>query len=275
MKKLLVLLLLSAGAGQLQAAQLKTATWSRQVTDEERLAVSVSYGAGELTLGRGESGLLYRARFRYDEDFAIPSVDYRRGRLDLGVSGRDNRRFKDQSTPPALDLRLSRDVPLDLELDFGAGSAELDLSGVPLLGLEVNTGASESEIRIDEVNPAAMESASINVGAAKLEMHGIGNLNAQRVTVKAGVGSVTLGLDGEWPRNARVSVGMGLGALEIRVPESVGVHIRRENLLTTIQADGFVRSGRSYRSTNWETADRRVEVEISAALGAIDIVRIP
>lgn len=275
MRSLLLVLALAAGASQVQAAQLKTVTWSRQVTDEERLEVNVSYGAGELTLRSGEPDLLYRARFDYDEDFATPRVDYAGGRLALGISTWDNRRFNDHSASSSLDLRLSRDVPMDLDLDFGAGSARLDLSGLPLFGLEVNTGASESEIRVEEVNPVAMASASINVGAAKLSMHGIGNLNAERVAVKAGLGSVSLGLDGEWPRDAHVSVEMGLGALEIRVPESVGVHIRRENFLTVIQAEGFVRSGRSYRSTNWETADRRVEVEISAALGAIDIVRIP
>lgn len=275
MNRLLAVLMLAAGAGQLQAAQLKTVTWSRQVTDEERLEVNVSYGAGELTLRPGESDLLYRARFDYDEDFATPRADYRSGRLDLGISTRENRRFKDQSESSSLDLWLSREVPMDLELDFGAGSAELDLSGLPLLDLDVSTGASESEIRVDEVNPVAMESASINVGAAKLSMHGIGNLNVDRVTVKAGVGSVTLGLGGEWPRDGRVSVDMGLGALEIRVPESLGVRVTRQNFLTAIEADGFVRSGRSHRSPNWETAERRVEVEISAALGAIDIVRIP
>jgi len=275
MRSLLLVLALATGAGQVQAAQLKTVTWSRQVTDEERLEVNVSYGAGELTLRSGEPDLLYRARFDYDEDFATPRVDYAGGRLALGISTWDNRRFNDHSGSSSLDLRLSRDVPMDLDLDFGAGSARLDLSGLPLFGLEVNTGASESEIRVEEVNPVAMASASINVGAAKLSMHGIGNLNAERVAVKAGLGSVSLGLDGEWPRDAHVSVEMGLGALEIRVPESIGVHIRRENFLTVIQAEGFVRSGRSYRSTNWETADRRVEVEISAALGAVDIVRIP
>ena len=275
MKTLLLVLLLAATAGQARAAQLKTVTWSRQVTDEERLEVDVSYGAGELTLRRGESDLLYRARFDYDEDFATPRADYARGRLDLGISTRNNPRFSDRSTSSSLDLRLSREVPLDLDLDFGAGSATLDLSGLRLLGLEVNTGASESEIRVGEVNPVAMASASVNVGAARLSMHGIGNLNAERIAVKAGLGSVSLGLDGEWPRDARVSVEMGLGALEIRVPESLGVDIVRENFLTAIHADGFVRSGRRYRSTNWETADRRVVVEISAALGAIDIVRIP
>ena len=275
MKGLFPVLMLMVAAGQIQAAQQKTVTWSRQATGEQRLEVNVSYGAGELTLGRADSDLLYHARFDYDEDFVTPSVDYAGGRLDLGISSHNNRGFKGRSASSSLDLRLSRDVPMDLNLDFGAGSARLDLSGLPLRGLEVNTGASESEIRVDAVNPERLESVSVNVGAAELSLHGIGNLNADRVTVKAGLGSVTLGLDGQWPRDARITVGMGLGALTIRVPESLGVHIRRENFLTSINAEGFTRNGRSYRSTNWETADRRVEVDISAALGAIEIVRIP
>ena len=74
MKGLFPVLMLMVAAGQIQAAQQKTVTWSRQATGEQRLEVNVSYGAGELTLGRADSDLLYHARFDYDEDFKIESA---------------------------------------------------------------------------------------------------------------------------------------------------------------------------------------------------------
>ncbi len=276
MMRLLPAILLLAGAAELHAAQLKMVTWSRQVTDEEHLEVEVGFGMGKLAIERGEAGLLYRAVFDYDEAFATPTHTYRNGLLDIGIDMRKQGRFGTRpSVDSSLDLWLPGGIPIDLRLDFGAGESDMDLSGIPIRKLEFNTGASRSEVRIDEANRERMESASFNVGAADLTVRGMGNLRAERVTVKAGAGSVTLGLEGDWPRDARVSVEMGLGALEVRVPADLGVRIRHESILASIDAEGFDRSGKSYLSGNWATAERRIELDISAALGDIDIVRMP
>lgn len=276
MIRLLTAILLLSGTAELNAAQQKTTTWSRQVTDEERLEVDVGYGAGELTIERGESDLLYRAVFNHDEAVATPRHDYRNGRLDIGIRVADRGRFGSRrSVDSSLDLWLPGSVPVDLRLDVGAAEADVDLSGIPLRGFDYNTGASKSEVRIREANPERMASASINAGAADLAIRGMGNLRADRVTIKAGVGSVTLGLEGDWPADARVSVEMGVGALEVRIPADLGVRIHRESFLASIDADGFERSGRTYLSRNWEDAGRRIDLEITAALGDIDVVWVP
>ena len=268
---------LLAGPAEVRAQSWKTLTSSRLVTDEDHLRVRVNYGAGVLKLRRGEAGLLYRAMFRFDEDWALPSAEYRNGRLDVDLSMREHRslNFGRRSSEASLELELSPEVPLDIELDFGAGRAELDLTGLPIRQLEVNTGASESVLRIDEPNPEPMESAAITVGAADLRVLGVGNLNTREVTVKAGLGSVVLELDGDWPRYALLSVEMGLGALEIRVPESLGVRLRHQSsFLASVDLDRLVKDGKVYHSVNWDSADRQVEIEISAALGSIDLVWI-
>ena len=263
---------------QLHAQSWKTVTSSRQVTDEDYLRVHVSYGAGVLKLRRSETGLLYRTLFRFDEESAVPSTEYLHGTLSVDLSRRERRslNFGNRSSEASLDLELSTEVPLDLEVDFGAGRAELDLTGLPLRELEVNTGASASVLYIDEANPEQMESASITVGAADLRVRGLGNLNAEEVEVKAGLGSVVLELDGEWPRDGFLYIEMGLGALEIRVPESLGVRVRHrsKSILSSIDAEGLVKNGNVYSSVNWDSAERHVEIDISAALGSIDLVWI-
>ncbi len=264
------------GAGEARAAQLKTTTWSRQVTDEARLDVDVGYGAGELTIERGAPDLLYRAVFNHDEATTTPRHSYRDGRLDIGIRMQDrNRSGSRRSVESSLDLWLPGSVPVDLRLDVGAAEANVDLSGIPLRGFDFNTGASDSEVRIDQANSERMASASINAGAADLDFSGMGNLRADRVVLKAGVGSITLGLEGDWPENAEVSVEMGVGALEVRIPADLGVRIHRASFLTSIDAEGFDRDGRTYLSRNWESAGRRIDLRISAALGDIDVVWIP
>ena len=267
-----------AGPANLDAQRWKTLTAARQVTDEDNLRVKVQYGAGVLTVRRGEDGELYNALFHFDEDWAIPKTEYAGGTLEVGLSASETRNsdFGDWPDEASLELKLAPGVPMDLDLDFGAGRAELDLTGLAIRKLVVNTGASESVIRVDEVNRERMESARINVGAADLRVHGIGNMNAEQVTVKSGLGSVVLRLDGEWPDDGYLVVEMGLGALELQVPRSLGVRLRRPgSLLASIETDGLEKRGKVYQSVNWETAERKIEIEITAVLGSVDLEWIP
>ena len=180
--------------------------------------------------------------------------------------------FRDWPDESALNLELAPGVVLDLDVSFGAGRAELDLTGLAVRRLEVNTGASESVITVGETNTETMASATINVGAADLRLLGMGNLNAELVTVKSGLGSVTLRLDGEWPRDGRLQVEMGLGALKLQVPRSLGVRLTRPgSFLASIETGGLEKRGKVHQSANWETAERRAEIEITTVLGSVDL----
>lgn len=264
----------SVGAADLDAQRWKTVTAARQVTSEEELRVNVEYGAGVLTVRRGEAGELYNALFHFDETWSVPKSEYANGRLEVGLSatGNGNSDFDDWPGEASLELALAPGVPMDLDLSFGAGRAELDLTGLAVRKLKINTGASESLIRAGEVNREAMESAAINVGAADLRVHGLGNLNAERITVKSGLGAVTLRLDGEWPRDGQLLVEMGLGAVKLQVPRSLGVRLQRPgSLLASIETEGLEKRGKVYESANWESAERKVEIEITAVLGSVDL----
>ena len=258
----------------LDAQRWKTVTAARQITNEDDLRVKVEYGAGALTIRRGDGGELYNAFFHFDEDLAVPETGYANGRLELGISSREGGGFdfRDWPDESSLDLELAPGVVLDLDVSFGAGRAELDLTGLAVRRLEVNTGASESVITVGETNTEAMASATINVGAADLRLHGMGNLNAELVTVKSGLGSVTLRLDGEWPRDGRLQVEMGLGALKLQVPRSLGVRLTRPgSFLASIETGGLEKRGGVHQSANWETAERRAEIEITTVLGSVDL----
>lgn len=263
-----------AGAADLDAQRWKTVTAARQVTNEEHLRVKVEYGAGVLTVRSGEDGELYNALYHFDETWSVPKSEYANGRLEVGLSaqGNHNSDFDDWPGEASLELALTPAVPMDLDLNFGAGRADLDLTGLAIRELKISTGASESRVRVGEVNPEPMESAAINVGAADLHMHGLGNLNAERITVKSGLGAVTLRLDGEWPRDGYLLVEMGLGAVKLQVPRSLGVRLRRPgSLLASIETEGLEKRGKVYQSANWESAERKIEIEITAVLGSVDL----
>jgi hypothetical protein len=257
-----------------QAQSWRTATMSRQLRGNDAVRVFVKYGAGHFSVRSVDEGLLYRMNLRYDEDNFEPVAEFSGNRLRLGVeSTRRNMNLKGGRSG-TLELELARGVPMELDLEFGAVRADIDLGGLALTELHLSTGASESLIDVSEPNSAAMASATFEVGAAQFTARRLGNLNAERIQLDAGVGSITLGLDGRWQRDARIGIDMGLGSLELRVPEGLGVRLRKDSFLTALDSEGLVKRGNVYESLDFDDAERRIVIDLDAAFGSVAVVWI-
>jgi hypothetical protein len=254
------------------AQSWRDVTMSRQAGGEEELDVRIRFGAGRMAVKSGEPGTLYRMHLHYDEESFEPVAQYERGRLDLGVEGTKHRvRWRKDDTQE-MELVLARGIPMNLDLQFGAVRADLDLGGLHLTQLKLHTGASESRVDISEPNPIRMSNASLEVGAADFHVNNLGNLNSEIIDVNAGVGNVVLDFRGDWQRDATVSIDMGLGALELRFPEGLGVRLIKDTFLTSLDSEGLVKRGDSFYSVDWEEAEHHVTVTVDAAFGSIDVV---
>ena len=160
---------------------------------------------------------------------------------------------------------------MDLDLEFGAVRGDIDLGGLALNSLALATGASESTLDVSEPNRIRMRRVHMKIGAAEFTARRLGNLNAQRIEVDAGVGDVTLDFTGTWDGDMDVNIDMGLGGLELRFPRGVGVRLQKSTFLTSFDAEGLVKRGDSYYSLDWEEADQHINVDVSAAFGSIKI----
>lgn len=260
------------GEGEAQAQSWRTVSMSRQMAGEETIDVAVKYGAGRLRVRPATDGSLYRMQLTYDEDAFEPLAEYERGRLRLGVEshGKDIHVGKDRSGGE-MELDLATGVPMDLQLDFGAVRADVDLGGLALTDLHLRTGASESRVDVSSPNPAALERAKLEVGAADFVARRLGNLNASVIEVSAGIGEVSLELTGEWQRDTHVHVKMGLGSLELVFPRGVGVKLVKQTFLTSLDSEGLVKRGDAYYSTDWDSAERHITVDVDAAFGSIKV----
>lgn len=253
----------------------RTVTTSHQIEGNHEIRVFVEYGAGHLKIRAADGGVLYRMNLRYDEDLFEPVSDFSGDRLHLGVES-IGRGFNIGRNKQAgeLDLEFARGIPMDMDLEFGAVRADIDFGGLALTDLDLSTGASQSIIDISEPNSVGMSTARFEIGAAEFEARHLGNLNAERIEIDAGVGRVTLWLDGRWQRDASVSIDMGLGALELRVPEGLGLRLRKEGFLVSLDSEGLVKRGDWYYSLDYEDADRKVTVDLDAAFGSVKVVWI-
>jgi hypothetical protein len=170
-------------------------------------------------------------------------------------------------------LALSRSVPLDLDLQLGATKAMLDLGGLELQRLKLESGASETVLDFSSPNVARMDLLDVDVGAATFEARNLGNANASSIRVHGGVGSVDLDFGGQWTQDANVEVELALGKLSMHVPREVGVRVEVEKFLASFDQQGLQKRGDAYYTDNWDNAKYRIRLRASTTFGGIEIDR--
>jgi hypothetical protein len=266
--------LLAALALPLAAQQTwRTMTSARQVTGERRLVVDVQYGAGRLKVEPERGNLLYRMEMRYDESASLPLTSYDRqsGRLRLGLDSKGRRRLEDRRGEGRATIALAPSVPMALSLSFGAGDADVRLGGLALENLTLSTGASETRVSFDQPNRTQARAVKLEAGAANLVVTRLGNARAQRIEFEGGVGETTLDFGGAWTRDAQATVNMGLGSVKLRLPRALGVRIRKDSFLASFDSNGMVKRGDAWYSRGYDRSPRKLDIQIDAALGSIDV----
>ena len=194
-----LLLALMAGPVDPAAAQSwKTIAKSRQLRGQDFLDVEINYAVGRFELSRGPDRLLYRLDSKYDEDAFRLTSSYLesdgRGSLRIDIEGRDEvdlGNIKDYDFEAGnLVVNLSGSTPLALAMKFGAAEARLDLGGLRLKDLVLETGASDTQIRFSEPNRERAEHCTFKAGAAQFEVDDLGNSRCERINVSGGVGTI-------------------------------------------------------------------------------------
>lgn len=265
-----------APAAPAAAQSLRDFSYERGVRGEQQLRAVVEFGAGRLTLRPGSSERLYALTLRYDAERFQPvgSYDADAREVRLGVAGlrRGGVRVGRRDALPQVALvELSPSVPLSLDILLGAAESRIELGGLTLTDLSLKTGASRTHVSFASPGRGACRTAYVSSGAGELEMHGLGNSGCRRWVFDGGVGAVTLDLGGEWKGDARFVMRMALGGTTIRVPRGLGVRVTVDGFLAGFEGSGFRKREGVWYSPDYESAKRKVEVEMSGALGGLKV----
>jgi hypothetical protein len=261
-------LLAAAPAG---AQERRTVEFSRQLRDTMPLEVVVDHGVGKVVLHGTDERMLYQAQLAYDPRRSEPVYDYDAKARRLRVGAR--RPGDGPGGAPELRLDLARTVPVALTVNMGTAEADLDLGGMRLTRLAVESGASDAVLHFDAPNRVPMERLDLDVGAASLRARGLANARARDVRVRMNVGSAELDFDGEWTNDVELQLQITVGKVVLRVPDDVGVRVETSGVLGSFDDRGFERRGDAWLSPNWNTAVRKLVVRSRTTVGRLEIRR--
>lgn len=189
------------------------------------LHLDLNVGAGDLKLGTGTHKLA-QAYFTYNVADWKPEVRYEpqgaRGNLTISQNGHHG---TVGSSKNEWDLRLSQEVPLYLNVKFGAGQAELDLGSLPLRDVQVDMGVGKLDMDL-RGNPKTDYNVRIHggVGEATVRLPSSVGVYAE---ASGGIGSIDAQnlqkVDGHWVNDAyehakvhvHVTVEGGVGSIRL------------------------------------------------------------
>lgn len=246
----MVLLVGTACGGRIRVGERQTKTESVALGDASEVRVEVQMGAGELNVSGGAEGLM-DADFVYNVAEWEPEVSYNvsgdSGRLIVEQPSTDieNLGIPDGDVEYRWDIRLGADVPIDLNIEMGAGQNNLDLRSLNLENLDIQTGAGETDV---------------NVGGSLSDLE-----------MQMGAGQVRLNLNDDWQQDLRASLRGGVGELTLLLPAETGVQVNVTGGIGDVNATGLSRDGDSYVNDAYGQSEVTLDIDVEGGVGEITL----
>jgi hypothetical protein len=220
---------------------------SVEMGDVRSVQADITMGLGKLMITGGADDLM-EADLTYNVPKWKPELDYwsrgEEGHLVLRQpSSRDlgwSRRMRYE-----WDLKFKDGVPLDFDVELGAGQSYLELGSLTIRSLDLDAGAGEVEIDLT------------------------GQPTVEELDIKTGAGSVTVDLTGQWRADLEASISGGVGKLVLRLPRDVGVRVDVDKGIGRIKADGFRRRGGAYVNEAYGESDVTLRIDCQTGIGEI------
>jgi hypothetical protein len=190
------------------------------------VAAKIDMGAGQLNVNSGSARLM-DADFTYDEESGKPRVNYAvsgmSGVLDISQHEHGGVHFGRNENTWSVHFG---DVPLDLNVNMGAGQGDLNLHGIDLTRLRIEMGA----------------------------------------------GQINLDLTGERKQNFDVDVQGGVGEARIRLPHDVGVEIKADGGIGSIDTQGLRKEGGRWVNEAYGKSPVTIHMNVEGGIGEIRLI---
>jgi len=266
-------------------------------TNEKEVTVKIESSFGSVNITKGSKDKIVSVLYKRKKKDKDPTLDVNYHlhnnsgdlRLEMHPDGAEVRSSNNGEggvnvhlnnfdfNPDEWYVQLVEGIPLSIDAELGAGKSNFDFSGLTINELSISTGASSSQLRFDERNSGEIKTFRIESGVSKFVADNLNNANFQTLEFEGGVGSYVLDFGGELKKEVKVDINVGLGAITLLIPKNVGVKIKYEDSWfsnLSLDDEEFIRKKKGiYESTNYVTAEGKMNILIESGLGSVKVKR--
>jgi len=134
-------------------------------------------------------------------------------------------------------------------------------------GLAMGRVKNTWDIRLTEKVPLEVR-FDLGAGKARIELN---TLKVSRLNVQMGVGDLELDLSGTRAETLIGRIKGGIGHASIDLPAEIGVRVRVEGGLGSVQSRGLIKEDHFYRNEAYGKTSVSIDLEVEAGIGSIDL----
>lgn len=277
----IALLLLAPNLNLYRGPELTTHRFSEPIGGATSANVNLDLTRYPTTVSAlGDSETLFEAELNSVEDveFRVEGTRERRITVDPDDFASDPFDWIDEIGRDARwDIGLSPAIPLELNVDVGSGSANLDLGSLQLEQLDLDGGSGSTQLRLPGSDEAYDVNIDIGSGSFRVEVLEDAQFEA---SLDGGSGSLTITI--EQGADITLELKGGSGSTNIDVPSGAAVRvIVRDSGSGSVNVPGsytLVSDGGDddrdtgiWESPNFESATTRIEIEFRGGSGSFNV----
>jgi hypothetical protein len=245
--------------------EVKTSTFSAERQSETNARIRVDFSVGVASVEPLDEGstLLFEATVKHvgELEFKDEAGDTREIRLRQKTNIPPNTGMIRQGFRAVANredftwnVRLSREVPLSLDIHGGVGPATLSLAQLKVRSCKVDTGVGELNLTL----PAQQETIKVDLD---------GGVGQTRVFIPENA-DVTLDIDG------------GIGAVEVTIPPGAAVQLKANTGLGSVHVPAsvqrlsrkeFMEHSGLWQSQGFDLAERRIIIKFDGGVGTFHL----
>lgn len=151
----------------------------------------------------------------------------------------------DDEKSPVWNLQLKNNIPLDLDIEMGAGEGNILLNGAPVRRFRYVLKAGEANIDLR-------------------------NTSVPRLDFKAIAGEATIDISGDWKNDLQGDIKGGVGNLNLILPGNCNIEIEVSGILGEVHSEGLIKEGNFYtRKAGMD--EPKLYIDVTGGIGNINL----
>jgi len=186
---------------------------------------------------------------------------------------------KSQEENRQCNIYLSQDTPVRLNLNYGIGNADIDLSGLAVEQLKIKTGSADVNVSClsGQLNRVKMDTFYVKVDMGELNIDQMSLSNAQHIIADIGFGNLIMNFGEQNYTGSTINANVGAGSMKIQIAKKdmpVIIHVNNSPLCKVKLTKNFheIRDNVFVNEAYSEKSENVLSFNVGVALGNITFV---